>query len=159
MYRRQGLVCTTPMVEVLRAVGRARAMEMLLTGDPVDATTAAAWGLINRAVEPERLDDEVRALVARIAAAGRTVGMKGVAGRGPGPEVTVRLTSSDADASSGRQARTRSRIISTMASPTGIRRNKTCAASNSLVVKTAVAFSSVAPVVAMRMSRSVLRSG
>jgi enoyl-CoA hydratase/carnithine racemase len=70
---RIGLFCTTPMVEVLRAVGRGRAMEMLLTGDPVDATTAAQWGLVNRVVEPERLDDEVRALVARIVAAGRTV--------------------------------------------------------------------------------------
>ena len=50
---RIGLFCTTPMVEVLRAVGRARAMEMLLTGDPIDAATAADWGLVNRVVEPE----------------------------------------------------------------------------------------------------------
>ena len=47
---RIGLFCTTPMVEVARAVGRTRAMEMLLTGDPVDAPTALAWGLVNRVV-------------------------------------------------------------------------------------------------------------
>ncbi len=41
---RIGFFCTTPMVEVVRAVGRKRAMRMLLTGDPVDAVTAAAWG-------------------------------------------------------------------------------------------------------------------
>lgn len=70
---RIGLFCTTPMVEVLRAVGRARAMEMLLTGDPIDAATAADWGLVNRVVEPDRLDEEARALAGRIAAAGRVV--------------------------------------------------------------------------------------
>src|ERR1039457_618096 len=45
-----GLFCTTPMVALSRAVGRKRAMEMLLTGRMVDAHTAAEWGLINRAV-------------------------------------------------------------------------------------------------------------
>ena len=39
-----GLFCSTPMVPVSRAVGRKRAMEMLLTGEPISATTAAEWG-------------------------------------------------------------------------------------------------------------------
>src|SRR5439155_1276988 len=47
---RIGLFCTTPMVAVSRAIGRKRAMEMLLTGTPIDARTAADWGLINRGV-------------------------------------------------------------------------------------------------------------
>src|SRR5277367_6505916 len=45
-----GLFCTTPMVALSRAVGRKRAMEMLLTGKPVDAQRAAEWGLVNRVV-------------------------------------------------------------------------------------------------------------
>ncbi|HEX5672300.1 MAG TPA: enoyl-CoA hydratase-related protein, partial [Acidimicrobiia bacterium] len=43
-----GLFCSTPMVPVSRAVGRKRALEMLLTGEPIDARTAADWGLVNR---------------------------------------------------------------------------------------------------------------
>jgi len=71
-----GLFCTTPMVALTRAIGRKRAMEMLLCGDFIDADTAAAWGLINRAVAPERLRDEVRALAGKIAAASAfTVGL------------------------------------------------------------------------------------
>jgi enoyl-CoA hydratase/carnithine racemase len=45
---RIGLFCTTPMVALSRAVGRKRALEMLLTGELVDAATAADWGLVNR---------------------------------------------------------------------------------------------------------------
>src|SRR5438874_3111572 len=45
-----GLFCTTPMVALTRAIGRKRALEMLLTGEMVDARTAADWGLINRVV-------------------------------------------------------------------------------------------------------------
>src|ERR1017187_4094738 len=41
---RIGLFCTTPMVALTRAVGRKRALRMLLTGDPIDARTAAEWG-------------------------------------------------------------------------------------------------------------------
>lgn len=63
-----GLFCSTPMVPISRAVGRKRALQMLLTGDFVDAATAAAWGLINDAVAPDELDAAVAALVARIAA-------------------------------------------------------------------------------------------
>jgi len=71
-----GLFCTTPMVALTRTIGRKRAMEMLLTGDFVDAATAADWGLINRAVPPARLHDEVDALARKIASAsGFTVGL------------------------------------------------------------------------------------
>lgn len=50
-----GLFCSTPMVAVSRAIGRKRALEMLLTAKPIDAKTAADWGLINRAVPAEEL--------------------------------------------------------------------------------------------------------
>ena len=63
-----GLFCSTP-VEVSRAVGRKRALELLLTGLPIDAQTAANWGLINRVVEPEELDAATTELANRIAAA------------------------------------------------------------------------------------------
>ncbi len=56
---RIGLFCSTPMVPIARAVGRKRAMEMLLTGESVDAATAADWGLVNRVVAPEDLAAEV----------------------------------------------------------------------------------------------------
>ncbi len=62
-----GLFCSTPAVALSRAIGRKRAMEMLLTGTPIDAATAAAWGLVNRVVPPDRLDAEVMALVGQIA--------------------------------------------------------------------------------------------
>lgn len=62
-----GLFCTTPMVALTRAVGRKRAMEMLLTGRAVDAQTAASWGLVNRAVPAESLAAETKALAMQIA--------------------------------------------------------------------------------------------
>jgi enoyl-CoA hydratase/carnithine racemase len=61
-----GLFCSTPMVPISRAVGRKRAMEMLLTGEPISAGTALDWGLVNRVVPEERLDAEVDALVAAV---------------------------------------------------------------------------------------------
>jgi enoyl-CoA hydratase/carnithine racemase len=64
---RIGLFCSTPMVAVSRAVGRKRAMEMLLTGELVDARTAADWGLINRVVPAAELKAETRRLAERIA--------------------------------------------------------------------------------------------
>jgi enoyl-CoA hydratase/carnithine racemase len=64
-----GLFCTTPMVALTRAIGRKRAMEMLLTGEFVDAATAADWGLVNRVVAPDELESATRALAARIASA------------------------------------------------------------------------------------------
>ena len=68
-----GLFCTTPMVALTRAIGRKRAMEMLLTGAPIDAATAAEWGLVNRVVAADRLAAESRALAERIAAASSLV--------------------------------------------------------------------------------------
>ncbi len=66
---RIGLFCSTPMVALARAIGRKRAMEMLLSGDPIDAHTAAQWGLVNRVVPDGELVGETRALAARIAQA------------------------------------------------------------------------------------------
>jgi enoyl-CoA hydratase/carnithine racemase len=68
-----GLFCSTPMVPITRAVGRKRSMEMLLTGELIDARTALDWGLVNRVVSPADLDDAVDALAARIAEASGTV--------------------------------------------------------------------------------------
>jgi len=58
-----GWFCTTPMVAVSRSVGRKRALEMLLTGDTIDAHTAADWGLVNRVVSPEQLLQESQHLL------------------------------------------------------------------------------------------------
>ena len=66
---RIGLFCTTPMVALSRAVGRKRALEMLLTGEMVDAVTAADWGLVNKVVPAAELQAETRKLAARIAEA------------------------------------------------------------------------------------------
>ncbi len=62
-----GLFCSTPMVPVSRAVGRKRAMQMLLTGEPIDAATALDWGLVNQVVPPDELDAAVQRLVDAIA--------------------------------------------------------------------------------------------
>jgi enoyl-CoA hydratase/carnithine racemase len=64
-----GLFCTTPMVALTRAIGRKRAMEMLLTGRSIDAATAADWGLVNRVVPPAGLASETRKLASQIAEA------------------------------------------------------------------------------------------
>ena len=61
-----GLFCSTPMVPISRAVGRKRAMQMLLTGEPIDAATAVQWGLINRAVPTDVLDAAIDELSAQI---------------------------------------------------------------------------------------------
>jgi enoyl-CoA hydratase/carnithine racemase len=55
-----GVFCSTPAVGVARNVGRKRAMEMLLTGEPIDARTALDWGLINRVVPDYELDAAVK---------------------------------------------------------------------------------------------------
>jgi len=68
-----GLFCTTPMVALSRAIGRKRAFEMLLTGDMVNATTAADWGLVNRVAPASELAAETRRLAARIAEASALV--------------------------------------------------------------------------------------
>src|SRR5881275_3327045 len=61
-----GLFCSTPMVPVSRAIGRKRAMQMLLTGEPIDARTAADWGLVNLVVPAAELDAAVAELVEKI---------------------------------------------------------------------------------------------
>jgi enoyl-CoA hydratase/carnithine racemase len=61
-----GLFCTTPMVALTRAIGRKRALQMLITGDLVDAHTAAEWGLINTVVPASELAQATRKLAARI---------------------------------------------------------------------------------------------
>ncbi|MSO76458.1 MAG: enoyl-CoA hydratase [Alphaproteobacteria bacterium] len=63
-----GLFCSTPMVPLSRAVGRKHAMEMLLTGDAIDAATAHRMGLVNRVVAPAALDAAVAELASQIAA-------------------------------------------------------------------------------------------
>jgi enoyl-CoA hydratase/carnithine racemase len=70
---RIGLFCSTPMVPLTRAIGRKRAMEMLLTGESIDAQTALAWGLINRVFSGENLHAETLALARKIAAFSRDV--------------------------------------------------------------------------------------
>ncbi len=63
-----GLFCSTPMVALSRNVGRKAAMEMLLTGEMVDAEQAVRLGLVNRAVAPDQLDTVVHGLAEQIAA-------------------------------------------------------------------------------------------
>ena len=63
-----GLFCSTPSVALARNVGRKQAMEMLLTGEFIDAPTAKSYGLVNRVVPPEQLDAEVAKLAATVAA-------------------------------------------------------------------------------------------
>lgn len=71
-----GLFCTTPMVALTRAIGRKRAMEMLLTGRMVDAKTAAEWGLVNRAVPLETLEAEtIETALAVASASNFTIGL------------------------------------------------------------------------------------
>ncbi|WP_323750954.1 enoyl-CoA hydratase [Marinobacter sp.] len=62
-----GLFCSTPMVALSRNVSRKHAMEMLLTGDMIDAERAERMGLVNRVVEPAMLDETVYAMAATIA--------------------------------------------------------------------------------------------
>jgi enoyl-CoA hydratase/carnithine racemase len=66
---RIGLFCSTPMVAVSRAIGRKRALEMLLTGELIDAHTAAEWGLVNRVVAAEVLREETLRMAGKIAEA------------------------------------------------------------------------------------------
>ena len=66
---RIGLFCSTPMVPLTRAIGPKRAMQMLLTGDLIDAATAVEWGLVNAAVPLDELDASVDALAHEVAEA------------------------------------------------------------------------------------------
>jgi enoyl-CoA hydratase/carnithine racemase len=62
-----GLFCSTPMVAVSRAIGRKRALQLLLTGERIDAHTAADWGLINAAVPAAELESHTRRVAGQIA--------------------------------------------------------------------------------------------
>jgi enoyl-CoA hydratase/carnithine racemase len=64
-----GLFCTTPMVALTRAIGRKRALQMLLTGEFIDAYTAAEWGLINEVVSHSELDSAASQLARQVAEA------------------------------------------------------------------------------------------
>jgi enoyl-CoA hydratase/carnithine racemase len=61
-----GLFCSTPMVAVSRAIGRKRALQMLLTGERIDARTAAEWGLINAAVPADELAEHCQRIAKQI---------------------------------------------------------------------------------------------
>jgi enoyl-CoA hydratase/carnithine racemase len=74
---KSGLFCTTPGVGVSRNLSRKHAMELLLTGDLVDARTAERWGLVNRVVPAAELDAAVAELAGRIAGHSRAVNALG----------------------------------------------------------------------------------
>jgi enoyl-CoA hydratase/carnithine racemase len=87
-----GWFCHTPAVPVARSVGRKRLMEMVLTGDTVDAATALDWGLVNRVVPDAELDTAVDELLARATRGSR-------AGKGLGKQtVYAQLDRPEADA-------------------------------------------------------------
>lgn len=67
-----GWFCHTPSVPVARSIGRKRMMEFALSGDLIDASTAAEWGLINHAVPDDELDEAVDALAARVTRGSRS---------------------------------------------------------------------------------------
>jgi 1,4-dihydroxy-2-naphthoyl-CoA synthase len=58
-------VCHTPLVAVARNLGRKRALELAMTGDPIDARTAADWGLVNRVVPDDQLEAATLDLISR----------------------------------------------------------------------------------------------
>src|SRR5207248_5831468 len=62
-----GLFCSTPMVPLSRAIGRKRAMEMLLTGELIDAERALDWGLVNLVVAEDALEHAVAGLAEQVA--------------------------------------------------------------------------------------------
>jgi enoyl-CoA hydratase/carnithine racemase len=75
-----GLFCHTPLVAVARNVGRKRALEMALTGDPISAATAAEWGLVNRVVPDDELvaaTDDLLARATRGSVASKALGKRG----------------------------------------------------------------------------------
>jgi enoyl-CoA hydratase/carnithine racemase len=63
-----GVFCTTPAVGVGRNIARKRVMEMLLTGETIDASTALAWGLVNRVVPAAELDAAIASFTRTIMA-------------------------------------------------------------------------------------------
>jgi enoyl-CoA hydratase/carnithine racemase len=75
-----GAFCATPGVALGRAVSRRHAMEMLITGEPIDAARACAIGLVNRVVAPEALDAEVETLARLVASKSAAAIASGKAG-------------------------------------------------------------------------------
>jgi enoyl-CoA hydratase/carnithine racemase len=74
-----GWFCTTPMIAVARAIAPKHALEMLFTGDPIDARTALAWGLVNRVVPAAELVRATEALAraaSRGSAAAKAIGKR-----------------------------------------------------------------------------------
>jgi enoyl-CoA hydratase/carnithine racemase len=74
-----GLFCTTPLVSVSRSIGPKRALEMAMSGDPIDANTALQWGLVNKVVAPEQLisgTNEFLASMTRGSAESKGIGKK-----------------------------------------------------------------------------------
>jgi enoyl-CoA hydratase/carnithine racemase len=61
-----GWFCHTPMVAIARNVGRKRAAELALSGDTIDARTALDWGLVNKVVPADQLDEAVHDLLERV---------------------------------------------------------------------------------------------
>ena len=70
---RIGLFCSTPLVPLLRAIGRKRTLEMLLTGEPIDAEKALQWGLVNRVVAVDELERTTRELAGKVTRYSRKV--------------------------------------------------------------------------------------
>jgi enoyl-CoA hydratase/carnithine racemase len=65
---KSGIFCTTPGVGVARNLARKHTLEMLFTGDPIEANTALSWGLVNRVAPLAELDAEVDKLARKILA-------------------------------------------------------------------------------------------
>jgi enoyl-CoA hydratase/carnithine racemase len=74
---KSGLFCTTPGVGVSRTIARKRVLELLLTGETIDAPTAERWGLVNRVVPAGDLDDTVASFARTIAGHSRAVNALG----------------------------------------------------------------------------------
>jgi enoyl-CoA hydratase/carnithine racemase len=66
---RLGIFCTTPAIPLVRAVGRKRALEMLFTGRMISAKEAEQYGLVNKVVPFDKLEEETKALAEKIAEA------------------------------------------------------------------------------------------
>jgi enoyl-CoA hydratase/carnithine racemase len=64
-----GIFCSTPMVALTRAIGQKRALQMLLTGELVNARTAAEWGLVNEVVPAAELESAARRMALKVAEA------------------------------------------------------------------------------------------
>lgn len=62
-----GLFCMGPAVPLSRSLGRKRCLEMILTGDTIDAEVAESWGLVNKVVPEDKLDEETMALADKLA--------------------------------------------------------------------------------------------